>query len=352
MPKNLMPNVLRHRHCFNEKGCVSLDQTHDPGTDGANRRASSQQTAPAKPMTRNGAELRVGTAGWTDKTLTPKGVFYPDDVKTPEDRLRYYASRFSIVEADMGFYAIPDRLITERWVERTPDDFVFNMKAHALMTGHATDVARLPKHLRDEIPESLGPRIYAKDLPIELRDEVWRLFRTAAQPLAERGKLGAILLQFAPWIKPNMQTPAMLARVREQLGDLPVAVEFRDPAWMEPRLRERLWAQLTEYGITYVIPDTPQGTKTSMPIAPAVTTPDLAIVRMHGRRSEMWGAREATVLEKYRYLYDAGELEEWLTLILELAEEAERVHVIFNNCYANYGTTNALEFAGMLTASS
>ena len=100
--------------------------------------------------------------------------------------------------------------------------------------------------------------------------------------------------------------------------------------------------------MTYVVPDTPQGTKASMPIVPAVTTPELAIVRMHGHRSDMWGAREASVAEKYRYLYDAKELETWLELILELAEEAERVHVIFNNCYANYGTTNALEFAGMI----
>jgi uncharacterized protein YecE (DUF72 family) len=217
------------------------------------------------------------------------------------------------------------------------------------MTGHATDVARLPRHVRDAIPESLGARVYAKDLPMELRDEIWRLFRAAAAPLAEHGKLGAILLQFAPWIKPSRHTPAMLARVREQLGDLPVAVEFRDPSWMAPRLRERVWAQLREQRMTYVVPDTPAGTRSSMPIAPAVTTRELAIVRLHGRRAETWGAREATVLEKYRYLYDASELEEWLTLILELAEEAERVHVIFNNCYANYGTTNALEFAGLLS---
>ena len=328
-----------------------MDGVHDPGVDEARRRAKAQ-TPSSGPWRRAGAEIRIGTGGWTDKTLTPKGVFYPDDAKTPEARLRYYASRFSLVEADMGFYAIPDRLVTERWVERTPDDFVFNLKAHALMTGHATDVARLPRHLREALPASLGPRVYAKDLPIELRDEVWRLFRLAAEPLAERGKLGAILLQFAPWIKPNKQTPAMLARAREQLGDLPIAVEFRDPAWMEPRLRERVWAQLSEQRMTYVVPDTPPGTKTSMPVAPAITTPDLAIVRLHGHRTDMWGAREASVAEKYRYLYDHRQLEEWLALILELAEEAEQVHVIFNNCYANYGTTNALEFAGLIAATS
>ena len=96
------------------------------------------------------------------------------------------------------------------------------------MTG-ATDIARLPRVIRDEIPASAasGERIYAKDLPLELRDEVWRLFRNAVEPLHESGKLGVILLQFAPWILPTRHTPGMLARAREQLGDLPVAVEFR-----------------------------------------------------------------------------------------------------------------------------
>ncbi len=54
------------------------------------------------------------------------------------------------------------------------------------------------------------------------------------------------------------------------------------------------------------------------------------------------------MLEKYRYLYDADELAEWLPTILELAEDAERVHVVFNNCYANYGTTNAAELAALI----
>jgi uncharacterized protein YecE (DUF72 family) len=321
---------------------------HDPGAERAGARVSAGLEAASRPIVKRGAEIRVGTASWTDKTMTAAGVFYPADAKTPESRLRYYASRFSLVEADMGFYAIPDRLVTERWVERTPDDFMFNLKAHALMTGHATEVARLPRSIRDELPRDVPPRVYAKDLPRELRDEVWRLFRLAAAPVHAAGKLGAILLQYGPWIKPSKHTPVMLDEARTLLGDLPIAVEFRHPSWMEPRLRERVWAILRERGMTYVIPDTPQETPTSMPVVPAITTPELAIVRMHGRRSELWGAKDATVAEKYRYLYDENELEEWLSLILELAENAERIHVVFNNCYANYGTTNALEMAGMI----
>jgi len=324
------------------------DTRHDPGPAAAAERVAGK--SPAGVIRHAGSQIRVGTASWTDKTLTAKGVFYPPEAATPEGRLKYYASRFPLVEADMGYYAIPDGDVTARWAERTPPDFVFDMKAHALMTGHATEIARLPKSIRDEIPSSVGagPRAYARDLPRELRDEVWRQFRLAAEVVHDAGKLGAILLQFAPWIRPDKSTPAMLARARTLLGELPIAVEFRHPSWLEPRLRERVWAQLREQGMAYVIPDTPPGTETSMPVVGAVTTPDLAIVRLHGHRSELWGAREASVVEKYRYLYDVDELAGWLALILELAEEAEQVHVVFNNCYANYGTTNALELAGMI----
>jgi len=328
--------------------CIMLDKQHDPGHAGAGARLTRDVTADAIRMGR--AEIRVGTASWTDRTMTARGVFYPEGVSTPEARLRYYASRFSLVEADAGFYAIPDRATTERWVERTPSDFVFDVKAHALMTGHATDVARLPRLIRDEIPSSAtkGGRVYAKDLPLELRDEVWRLFRDAVEPLHEAGKLGVILLQFAPWILPARHTPAMLVRAREQLGDLPIAVEFRHPSWLAPKLRERVWSQLREQRMTYVIADTPPGTPTSLPRVPAITTENLSVVRLHGRRSELWGARDAQVVEKYRYLYDREELEDWLAVILELAEQTEQLHIVFNNCYANYGTTNALEMTGML----
>lgn len=52
--------------------------------------------------------IRVGTASWTDKTLIDCKKFYPAMAKTSEQRLRYYASRFPLVEVDSSYYAISE----------------------------------------------------------------------------------------------------------------------------------------------------------------------------------------------------------------------------------------------------
>ena len=93
-------------------------------------------------------EFMVGTASWTDKTLIETTDFYPPDVKTAEDRLRFYAAQFKTVEVDSTFYAIPAERNAELWHERTPPGFVFNIKAFAWLTQHPTDAARLPKDIK------------------------------------------------------------------------------------------------------------------------------------------------------------------------------------------------------------
>jgi len=323
--------------------------SHDPGAPAAVERLTSLEGVGTR-LRHHGHEILLGTAGWTDKTLTAKGVFYPRGSGSPEGRLRYYASRFPLVEVDMAYYAIPDPDMAANWAARTPPDFTFNVKAHALMTGHGTDARRLPPLIREALPAHLASKAHLVPAEIspELRGEVWRLFAAAMQPLHDAGKLGAILLQYPPTLQPSERTPAILRRARERLGDLPIAVEFRHPSWLAPRIRERVWSLLRDLDMTYVVVDEPQGTSSSVPAVPAITTQRLSIVRMHGRVAELWGAKGAGVLEKYRYLYDEGELTEWIPAILELAENAERVHVVFNNCYANYGVTNALEMGALL----
>ena len=299
-----------------------------------------------------GTDVRFGTASWTDPTLVAPGVFYPDGVKSAEARLRYFASRFSMVEADSSYYALPARRMAELWVERTPDDFVFDVKAFAWMTGHAADTVRLPRALRDALPPELATkqRLYPKDVPRELRDEAWRMFVDAMRPLHEAGKLGAVFLQYPAWVRPAPHAPAMLARARRRLEDLPVAVEFRHGDWLASGQRERTFALLRENVMSYVVVDQPQGLATSVPPEIAVPTPRLAVVRLHGRRGETWEQRGVSVLERFRYLYSANELQPWVPKIVEIAGEAEQVHVVFNNCYGNYGTTNSLEMRSLVAS--
>jgi uncharacterized protein YecE (DUF72 family) len=56
------------------------------------------------------------------------------------------------------------------------------------------------------------------------------------------------------------------------------------------------------------------------------------------------------VVERFRYLYDADELGEWVPRIRQAAGSVKNLHLLMNNCYANYGTTNAREIAALLSA--
>jgi uncharacterized protein YecE (DUF72 family) len=84
----------------------------------------------------------------------------------------------------------------------------------------------------------------------------------------------------------------------------------------------------------------------------AVTSRRVAVLRLHGQRAETWARPGATVAERYRYLYTPEELEKWVVEVLKVAQQTEAVHVLFNNCHGNYGTTNALEFTLLLQNAS
>ena len=109
---------------------------YDPGVDVARARAAAAQAAMPVHGRHRVQQIRVGTASWTDRTLTARGVFYPTTATSAEARLRYYASQLSMVEVDSTYYALPAPQMSDYWVERTPAAFVFDVKAFALMTGH------------------------------------------------------------------------------------------------------------------------------------------------------------------------------------------------------------------------
>ena len=91
--------------------------SNDPGPTVAGRRAAGVLDAASQPISvPDGATIRLGTASWTDPTMTAGTVFYPAGADTAEERLNYYASQFPLVEVDATYYALPVRRTSELWV--------------------------------------------------------------------------------------------------------------------------------------------------------------------------------------------------------------------------------------------
>ena len=127
-------------------------------------------------------QIRVGTAGWTDKSLIESG-WYPSGASDPEKRLRYYTTQFPLVEVDSAYYALPAERTAEAWAQRSPDGFIFNIKAFSLFTQHPTPVRALPADLREAAGKAGKERVYLKDVDPELTGEAWDRFLSALEPL-------------------------------------------------------------------------------------------------------------------------------------------------------------------------
>jgi uncharacterized protein YecE (DUF72 family) len=291
---------------------------------------------------RGDSTILVGTCSWTDKTLTHESDWYPKKTMSAEDRLRFYAARFPLVEVDSTYY----RPITERqaqgWAERSPDGFRMNVKAYSLLTGHPTLVQSLWPDIRDTLDEEAKEKrnVYAKALAPDALDEAWRRFHDALEPLRKAGKLGALLFQYGHWFGPRRDTREGLKKLRERLPDDRICVEFRSPRWMaSERDRERTLALLEELGLTYVVVDAPKASGLDRVFA--ATTPDLAVVRFHGRDDDAWKNTKGTAAERFRYDYSDKELREISKPATQLAEQAQETHLLMNNCYRDFAVRNA-----------
>lgn len=269
----------------------------------------------------NGTVL-VGTANWSDHQ-----GYYPPGLK-PAERIGYYAQHFPIVEVDSTYYTLQPQRNFEAWCRRTPEGFVFNVKAYRELTQHN----RTPER-QVETP----------------RAETFEKFSYSLEPMRECGKLKAVHFQFPPWFKYSEENKEYIATCQEFLpGDL-LAVEFRHRSWLEGDNLDATLDFLRGQQLAYVMVDEPQLGSGTVPPVVAVTNPQLAVVRFHGRNAETWykkGLNSST--ERFKYLYTKDELQEWLPAIQQAAQQAEQVHVLMNNNYGNYAVKNAVEMMELL----
>ena len=142
-----------------------------PSTGPASRtgvRAGS--TPPVAPILRT-CPRPSGSARAASPTRASSNPGTRGESRRAKARLGYYAERFDTVEVDSPYYHLPDPAVTGRWAQRTPPEFVFHVKAHAI-----DDVARRPADQRARFAE----------------------FRASLEPLELSGKLRGILLQYHP----------------------------------------------------------------------------------------------------------------------------------------------------------
>ena len=334
-----------------EVGCEHDDAITIPGPDGAAARIDEVETVAAEPIEVRWRRDGPGRDRLVDRPDDDRaGVFYPAGADSAEERLHYYASTFPVVEVDATYYALPAPRTAELWVDRTPPDFTFDIKAHALMTGQGTETKRLPKVIRDELPDDLRakPRIYAKDLPAELRTPSGRCSATGS-------------LRSRP--RPARFDPAPVSDV-----GLPVVGE---PGAIEDAV-ERLdgWRARSSSA-------TGRGSTRRTPSGRCASSPTASIAVRHGRRAAgfqeqraaasprsprrtspssgstaatptTWEAKGITPAERFRYLYSRDELVGVGPADPRGRDRGARDPVLMNNCYANYGTTNAREIAHLL----
>lgn len=157
------------------------------------------------------AYIHIGLSGYSYKPWQGPERFYPLELKQ-SNFLEYYATRYDTVELDGLWYRLPTLPAVERWIEQTPDHFVFSPKAHREIT-----------HFKRLRPEAI---------PF-LQTMVERL-----APLAGVKKLGPILLQLPPNLKRNDD------RLAEFLSSLSRAhrwaMEFRHDSWHDSAVEELL----------------------------------------------------------------------------------------------------------------
>jgi uncharacterized protein YecE (DUF72 family) len=286
--------------------------------------------------------IQVGTCSWTEKTLIRSGDFYPKECKTAKERLQYYSSHFNTVEVDASYYAIPDIRTVELWAQRTPEHFLFHIKAYGALTGHGIDPRSLPRDIQQLIPETEKDKryIYVKE-PI-LLESIAERFRDVLTPLRKEEKLGVLVFQFPPWFHYRPSNLDYIITCKNLMAGLPLAVEFRHGSWLTPNRMQSVFHFLEKNQITYITADEPQyGSLATVPFLPHVTG-DIVYFRFHGRNKQNWLKKGIETSLRYDYYYSDDELKSFITAIQEADNRTKKTYAMFNNCHGGFAIKNAL----------
>ncbi|MEU2391719.1 DUF72 domain-containing protein [Streptomyces sp. NPDC007369] len=198
----------------------------------------------------------VGTSGWQYRDWS--GVLYPAD-RPQRLWLEEYAVHFGTVESNNAFYRLPAPHTFAAWRERTPDGFVFAVKASRFLT-----------HIK------------------RLREPAEPVRRLMAHAEALGDRLGPVLLQLPPTLRADPQ--ALDACLACFPPGTRVAVEPRHDSWWNPDVRDVLTAR----GAALCWAD-----RGSRPVTPLWRTADWGYLRFHEGRAQPWPRYGRTALRAW-----------------------------------------------------
>lgn len=246
--------------------------------------------------------IYVGTSGYSYKDW--KGNFYPEEIKD-SDMLNFYSMQHNFTEINSTYYKMPNYFVFKNLNEKTPENFVFTVKAFGGFT-----------HSRDsEAEESVK-------------------FIEALKPISENGKLGCIVFQFPYSFHNTLENQEYLGKIREMFINEKIVFEFRNSVWA----RQETIGFLMDRNIGWVSVDEPD---IKGLIRPAVAvTSEIGYVRFHGRNREKW-YNHNEAYERYDYLYSEEELLEWISRINYIDKHSKTTFVAFNNHFRAQGAKNA-----------
>ncbi len=260
------------------------------------------------------ASIRVGPAGWAYEDWA--GIVYPRPKPSRFHEAEFLAQFFDTIEINSSFYHPPTPKTVQSWLGRVAHNprFKFTAKLWQRFT-----------HERNPNRE----------------DE--KVVKEGLAPLAQDGRLGALLLQF-PWsFKNTRESREYLGGLVMEFLEFPLVLEVRHNSWNHPDV----FKMLADLGVGFCNIDQPVIGASIAPSARA--TAAVAYVRLHGRNYEHWFSAEDHPEERYNYLYSVQELEPWAERIRNLAARSDATFVITNNHFQGKAIVNALQLILLLT---
>jgi uncharacterized protein YecE (DUF72 family) len=305
-------------------------------------------------------DLRIGTSGWSYPTGegTWNGIFYPPHPKRSGkgkfDELAYYAERFDTVEINSSFYRTPAVNVTKSWAARTPKNFEFALKlyqkfTHPKMFKEAA-LKRAPgAEGRQHVGKPAGRSHLTGDFPVSREGaELEALatinqsdvdeFKRAMDPLAEAGKLGALLAQFPPSFKADTHSIDYLAWLLHEFRDHRVAVELRHRTWSDDL--DTTLKLLNATKAAFVQIDEPKF-RVSIRQNFLPNVKGFYYMRLHGRNAKEWW-KHAKSEDRYNYLYSAEELDEFAGVADAVRTLVKKMYLYTNNHFAGKAVANAV----------